>query len=38
MEKLKSLISGLCKVVEDNSDRVELTSQGVGTYWYQPPE
>ena len=29
---------GLWKVVEDSSDRVELTSQGVGTYWYQPPE
>jgi tousled-like kinase len=29
---------GLCKIVEDSSDRVELTSQGVGTYWYQPPE
>ena len=29
---------GLCKVVEDSSERVELTSQGVGTYWYQPPE
>ena len=29
---------GLCKVIEDNTERVELTSQGVGTYWYQPPE
>lgn len=29
---------GLWKIVEDSSDRVELTSQGVGTYWYQPPE
>ena len=23
--------------MEDNSD-IELTSQGVGTYWYLPPE
>lgn len=29
---------GLCKVMEDNTERLELTSQGVGTYWYQPPE
>ena len=29
---------GLCKIVEDSNERVELTSQGVGTYWYQPPE
>jgi tousled-like kinase len=28
---------GLCKVLEDCS-RLELTSQGVGTYWYLPPE
>ena len=29
---------GLSKVVEDNASRIELTSQGVGTYWYLPPE
>jgi tousled-like kinase len=29
---------GLAKVMEDNSDKIELTSQGVGTYWYLPPE
>lgn len=29
---------GLAKVMEDNSDDIELTSQGVGTYWYLPPE
>jgi tousled-like kinase len=29
---------GLCKIMEDNVTRVELTSQGVGTYWYLPPE
>jgi tousled-like kinase len=29
---------GLAKVMEDNSDNIELTSQGVGTYWYLPPE
>ena len=27
---------GLCKVIEN--DKMELTSQGVGTYWYLPPE
>ena len=29
---------GLAKIMEDNSDKIELTSQGVGTYWYLPPE
>ena len=29
---------GLAKIVENNNDRVQLTSQGVGTYWYLPPE
>jgi tousled-like kinase len=29
---------GLAKIMEDNSDRIELTSMGVGTYWYLPPE
>eukprot|EP00347_Sterkiella_histriomuscorum_P019462 403341542 len=29
---------GLCKIMEENSERIELTSQGVGTYWYQAPE
>ena len=29
---------GLAKIVESNTDRVQLTSQGVGTYWYLPPE
>lgn len=29
---------GLCKIVEDNATKLELTSQGVGTYWYLPPE
>lgn len=24
--------------MEDDSTRLELTSQGVGTYWYLPPE
>lgn len=24
--------------MEDNATRLELTSQGVGTYWYLPPE
>jgi tousled-like kinase len=29
---------GLCKIMEENVTRLELTSQGVGTYWYLPPE
>lgn len=29
---------GLCKVVDPDVSRIELTSQGVGTYWYLPPE
>lgn len=29
---------GLSKIMENNSDNIELTSQGVGTYWYLPPE
>jgi tousled-like kinase len=24
--------------MEENDTKVELTSQGVGTYWYLPPE
>jgi tousled-like kinase len=29
---------GLCKIMNDEVTRMELTSQGVGTYWYLPPE
>ena len=29
---------GLSKIIETNSDKVQLTSQGMGTYWYLPPE
>lgn len=29
---------GLWKELERDKDKIELTSQGVGTYWYQPPE
>ena len=29
---------GLAKIMDDNVDKIELTSQGVGTYWYLPPE
>ena len=36
--ELKISDFGLCKVMEDNATRLELTSQGVGTYWYLPPE
>lgn len=34
--KIKITDFGLCKIT--NSDIIELTSQGVGTYWYLPPE
>lgn len=29
---------GLCKVNETSDSKMDLTSQGVGTYWYLPPE
>lgn len=29
---------GLCKIFNDENSKMELTSQGVGTYWYLPPE
>lgn len=29
---------GLCKIQEADTTRIELTSQGLGTYWYLPPE
>ncbi len=29
---------GLAKIMEGNRENIELTSQGVGTYWYLPPE
>ena len=29
---------GLSKIIDNNCDKVQLTSQGVGTYWYLPPE
>jgi tousled-like kinase len=29
---------GLCKLFNDEHSKMELTSQGVGTYWYLPPE
>ena len=29
---------GLCKIISGEETRLELTSQGVGTYWYLPPE
>lgn len=37
---IKILDFGLCKTIDSSNDetRIELTSQGVGTYWYLPPE
>ena len=29
---------GLSKVMENEEDSMDLTSQGAGTYWYLPPE
>lgn len=34
--KIKITDFGLCKMAKQ--DIIELTSQGVGTYWYLPPE
>ena len=35
---LKVTDFGLCKTMKNELNRMELTSQGVGTYWYLPPE
>lgn len=29
---------GLCKIIDEGTEKIELTSPGVGTYWYQAPE
>ncbi len=29
---------GLAKIIENDKDKIQLTSKGVGTYWYLPPE
>jgi tousled-like kinase len=35
---VKILDFGLCKAMKDEDEtNIELTSQGVGTYWYLPP-
>lgn len=33
--KIKIADFGLCKIT--NEEMIQLTSQGVGTYWYLPP-
>lgn len=35
---VKILDFGLSKIMRGEESRMELTSQGVGTYWYLPPE
>lgn len=35
---VKILDFGLCKLMDSHKQVIELTSQGVGTYWYLPPE
>jgi len=35
---VKILDFGLCKIMEGEDSIIDLTSQGVGTYWYLPPE
>ena len=35
---VKILDFGLCKQMDSEDTRIDLTSQGVGTYWYLPPE
>lgn len=34
--RIKITDFGLCKTTKE--EKIELTSQGVGTYWYLPPE
>jgi tousled-like kinase len=34
---VKILDFGLSKIMRGEESRMELTSQGVGTYWYLPP-
>ena len=29
---------GICKTIDSEHSRMALTSQGVGTFWYLPPE
>lgn len=36
--KIKISDFGLSKKLNENEENIELTSQGVGTYWYLPPE
>lgn len=35
---VKILDFGLCKQMETDETKINLTSQGTGTYWYLPPE
>lgn len=35
---VKILDFGLSKIMHGEETRMDLTSQGVGTYWYLPPE
>ena len=35
---IKIVDFGICKTIESEETKIELTSQGVGTYWYLPPE
>jgi tousled-like kinase len=35
---VKVIDFGLCKKMESEDTKIDLTSQGVGTYWYLPPE
>ena len=36
--EIKVIDFGLCKVMDENADEIELTSIGTGTAWYLPPE
>jgi tousled-like kinase len=36
--ELKITDFGLSKIMDSTKTNMELTSQGVGTYWYLPPE
>jgi tousled-like kinase len=35
---IKIVDFGISKIIESEDSRIDLTSPGVGTYWYLPPE
>jgi len=35
---IKVLDFGICKIMDTDHSKMALTSQGMGSYWYLPPE